>query len=261
VLNKLPARFIFTKALGSTIFLAWFAVSLFARQNVSPMHPRPANVPSSAVWADNAFIECSIDPQSHSNRCTVFKDETGEILADGLFVLGSSRAAAQKSELHYAGFGTKGIYLQDLKILLELRPAPRDPSNRIIDAELQYLASKGGLTPVNCNSADSSASINVLTDCAINAFAAKRPFYVRYYRQFSHSFGYSAFAGDAVGDVYSVDWDSGDEHGLGDTAGTVFRSGARLTRLVSTSHTLDKVERQQANLRRSRAKHEVVHPP
>jgi hypothetical protein len=36
MLNELPARFMFKKALGSTIFLAWFAVSLFARQNVSP---------------------------------------------------------------------------------------------------------------------------------------------------------------------------------------------------------------------------------
>jgi hypothetical protein len=220
--NKLSARFIFTKALGSTIFLAWFAVSLFARQNVSPIHPRPANVPSSAVWADNAFIECSIDPKSHSNRCTVFKDETGEILADGSFILGSSRAAAQKSELHYTGFGEKGIYLRHSRVLLELRPGPRDPSNRIIDAELQHLASKGGLTPVNCNSSNSKTTTNALTDCAINAFAAKRPFYVRYYRQFSHSFGYSAFAGDTVGDVFWVDWYSGDEFDPGDTAGTGF---------------------------------------
>ena len=229
MLDKLPARFMFTKALGSTIFLAWFAVSLSARQNVSPMRPRPANIPSSAVWADNAFVECSIDPQSHSNRCTVFKDKTGEILADGLFILQSSGAAAQKSELHYAGFGEKGIYLRDLRVLLQLRPGPRDPSNRIIDKELQYLASKGGLTPVDCNSTDSSTSIDALTDCAINAFAAKRPFYVRYYLQFSHSFGYRAFAGDAVGDVYWVGWYSGDESDIiGDTAGTVFDRGRGL---------------------------------
>jgi hypothetical protein len=240
MLDKLSARFIFTKTLGSTIFLAWFAVSLFARQNGSPMHPRPANVPSSAVWADNAFVECSIDPQSHSNRCTVFEDKTGEILADGLFMLESSGAAAQKSELHYAGFGKKGIYLRDLRLLLELRPAPRDPSNRIIDAELQYLAAKGGLTPVNCNSADSSASIGVLTDCAIKAFAAKRPFYVRYYRQFSHSFGYSAYAGDAVGDVYEVDWYSGDEFDWGDRAGTGFDRGRGLLGLCPHPTSLTK---------------------
>ena len=234
MLNKLPARFIFTKALESTIFLAWFAGSLFARQNMSPIHPRPANVPSSAVWADNAFVECSIDPQSHLNRCTVFKDKTGEILADGLFILDSSGAAAQKSELHYAGFGEKGIYLRDLRVLLELRPGPRDPSNRIIDKELEDLASKGGLTPVNCNSADSSTAIHALADCAINAFAAKRSFYVRYYRQFSHSFGYRAFAGDAVGDVYYVDWYSGDEHDIGDTVGRVFDRGRGL--FVSCPH-------------------------
>src|ERR1700676_4304958 len=186
------------------------------------MHPRPANVPSSAAWADNALVDCSTDPQSHSNRCTVFKDKTGEILAEGLFILESSGAAAQKSEMNYAGFGEKGIYLQDLRVLLELRPGPRDPSNRIIDKELEDLASKGGLTPVNCNSADSSTSIDELTDCAINALAEKRPFYVRYYPHFSHSFGSSGFAGDAVGDVYQVNWYSGHEYDIGDRAGRVF---------------------------------------
>jgi len=68
------------------------------------MHSRPGGVPPSAVWADNVFIDCFVETHDKANRCTVYKDTTGEILADGLFVLNSSHRAADKSELHYAAF-------------------------------------------------------------------------------------------------------------------------------------------------------------
>jgi hypothetical protein len=48
---------------------------------------RPTNLPSSAVWAHHIFIDCSADTQDDANRRTVYKEDTGEILADGLFTL------------------------------------------------------------------------------------------------------------------------------------------------------------------------------
>jgi len=66
------------------------------------MHFRPASVPTSAVWVDNTFVDCSVDTQARANRCTVYKDDTGEILADGLFVLNTTYEGVDKSQLHYA---------------------------------------------------------------------------------------------------------------------------------------------------------------
>src|SRR5580693_5565212 len=82
-------------------------------------HSRPASVPSSAVWVDRAFVDCSVERQSSADHCTVYKDDTGEILAEGLFVLKTSHLAAEKSELNYAAFGERGIYLDDLRILVQ----------------------------------------------------------------------------------------------------------------------------------------------
>jgi len=185
-------------------------------------HTRPANVPVSAVWVDNTFIDCSTDAQANANRCTVYKDDTGEILAAGLFMLSTSHAAAGKPDLQYLAVGDQGIYLQDARILLHVAASPRDPSNRIIDARLKTLATTRGIEAVNCNNANSSGASDGRADCAIKALAERHPFYLRYYSQHPTSFGYKGFAGDADGNVFVVDYHSGHEFDIGDRSGQEF---------------------------------------
>ena len=176
--------------------------SLVSLVGCEGMHSRPEGVPSSAVWVDNVFIDCSVEAEAKANRCTVYKGTTGEILADGLFVLNSPRRAADKSELHYAAFGERGIYLEDARILLQREASRRDPSNRIISERLKTVASRGGAEAVDCNSATQRS--DVPAECALKAFANNQPFYVRFYLQYPDAFRYDGFARDADGNVYEV---------------------------------------------------------
>ena len=172
-------------------------------------HSRPPSVPPTAVWVDNVFVDCSVEAQSKANWCTVYKDDTGEILADGLFVLNSSHLAVDKSELQYAAFGEQGIYLVDARILLHRAASRRDPSNHIVDNRLRILASKNGVEAVDCRKAGASGNTGAVAECALKAFADRRPFYVRYYLQFPDSFGYLGYAGDADGHLCGVEYKSG----------------------------------------------------
>src|ERR1700747_1561905 len=114
-------------------------------------HSRPNGVPASATWADHVFIQCSPEVQSEADRCTVYRDDSGEILADGLFVISKSGGAASPENLHYAAFGIEGIYLANAQILSQKTPSPGDPSLRILVRRLTELASKRGGNPINCN--------------------------------------------------------------------------------------------------------------
>jgi hypothetical protein len=180
------------------------------------MHTRPTGVPSSAVWVDNTFVYCSVESHSKANRCTVYKDATGEILADGLFVLNTSREAADKSELHYAAFGEKGIYLDDSRILFQREASERDPSNHIIIDRLKSLASRGGTEAIHCSNGNATERSESATECALKAFADRRPFYVRYYVHDLESFSYTGFAGNADGSVYAVVYSSRHIGGTGE---------------------------------------------
>jgi hypothetical protein len=173
------------------------------------MHFRPASVPRSAVWVDNTFVDCSVDTQARANRCTVYKDDTGEILADGLFVLNTTYEGVDKSQLHYAGYGEEGIYLADLKILQLQVPSQRDPSHRVIDERLKSLASKAGIEPLDCNKAWTTGKADAAADCAVGAIADKKPFYVHFYEKEPVSFRYVGFAGVADGTVYGVFYSHG----------------------------------------------------
>jgi hypothetical protein len=191
-------------------------------------HPRPTGVPPSAVRVDNTFVDCSIEPRSDANRCTVYKDDTGEILAEGLFVLNTSHLAAEKSDLRYAAFGKQGIILHDLRILEQRTASQRDPSHRIIDERLKILASKGGLEPLDCRNANAVGATDASAECALKAFAVRRPFYLRYYLQYPNSFGYKGFAGDSEGNVYLVEYYSDHEFEYGDTVG-VYSDGEHMS--------------------------------
>ena len=57
---------------------AFLLAALFAcASGCKGTHPRPANPPSSAVWVDNTFIDCSVESPSKGDRCTVYKDDSG----------------------------------------------------------------------------------------------------------------------------------------------------------------------------------------
>jgi hypothetical protein len=78
---------------------------------------RPANVSASAVWIDGVFIECSVAEASHANRCTVYKDSSGEVQISGLFQLSGAGRKAEETELRYQAFDGSRILLQDARTL------------------------------------------------------------------------------------------------------------------------------------------------
>jgi hypothetical protein len=185
--------------------LAWSKFTLFSLVSLvgcKGMHSRPESVPSSAVWVDDVFIDCSVETQSKANRCTVYKDTTGEILADGLFVLNNSRRPADKSELHYAAFGKGVIYLEDARMLVQREPSRRDPSNRIVGERLKTIAARGSIEALDCNNATPKSDLP--SECAIRAFSNNRPFYVRFYLQGPDAFRFYGLARDADGNAYEA---------------------------------------------------------
>ena len=228
------------RAYNSAFLCPLLALSLLG---CDVMHARPSNVPSTAVWVDHSFIDCSTGIPTKANRCTVYNDDTGEILADGLFTLNSSHFAAAKSDLRYIAFGKRRIYLENATWLVEEVPTDRDPTYRIVDEELKKLASPDGPeTPINCNKSDLLSTANAMTECTMQAFIESHPFFVRYYQPISHSFGYRDFAANGSRHVYFVEWYS-DEFPFGERAGSAFDGGHGLVnscpipaRLVKTNN-------------------------
>ncbi|HXM97526.1 MAG TPA: hypothetical protein VN982_03535 [Candidatus Dormibacteraeota bacterium] len=160
-------------------------------------------------------MDCSVDLKSKGNDCTVYRDKTGEILADGLFVLNTTRRAADSSELRYAAFGNRGIYLQDAHVLVQSTASTRDPSSRIMANRLKTFASMGGLAAIDCNAVNPTQNTATATECALSAFAARKPFYVRYYLQRPESFQYAGLAGTAEGVVYQMFYAPGETVWMG----------------------------------------------
>ncbi len=161
---------------------------------------RPKGVPSSAVWVDHTFIDCSNEANSKLYRCTAFKDDTGEVLAEGLFRLDKTHGPAE-TKLRYAAFGNGRIFLEDTRVLMQTSASPRDPSHRIMADRMRTLASHGGSSPIDCgapNAAESPAK------CALKAFADKKPFFVRWYLLSDDHFSYTGIAMDNSGVTWSA---------------------------------------------------------
>jgi len=187
-----------TASIGLLLF--WLSTLL---SGCSRFHFRPKGVPSSAVWVDGAFIDCSIDKMIKKNRCTVFDDHTGEILAEGLFAL-ANPGAAGKSELQFAAYGDRKIFLQDTNILSLEEASERDPTNRLIDDRLKSLATRGGVTAANCGKTTTNKPEEQVSACAKTAFESRKPFYVTY--SFPGKVAYISYglAQDAEGNVFEV---------------------------------------------------------
>jgi len=170
------------------------------------VHRRPANVPSSAVWVDNTFIDCSVDAQSNTNRCTIYGDRLGEILADGLFALNNLHVAVGTPELRYTAYGHGTIYLEDAKMLVHVAPGKRDPSRERITRTLETLAMKGSSGAIDCGRGEVQSKI--VSACSLQAFQEKRAFYFSHYEPGTESFHYKGVAASETGDAYEVDYSS-----------------------------------------------------
>jgi hypothetical protein len=170
--------------------------------------PRPRNVSASAVWADHTFIDCSVDKASRAYRCTVYKDDTGDILADGSFAVNNALATVDPSELHYAAYKNGTIYLADAQLLVLVSPSKRDPQIRLILDTLKNLATHGIGQAIDCGQAPDNGKVSALSNCVLSAFADRKAFHVRYDRPSFGSVRWHALAGDTNGNVFEVDYDS-----------------------------------------------------
>ena len=77
----------------------------------------------------------------------------------------------------------------------------------LLEKKLRSLSGEGQLA-LNCNSAELRQERDAWSDCALNAFAQRHPFYVRYGLQGIDSEVAVGLAGDAQGKVYFVAYDS-----------------------------------------------------
>lgn len=186
------------KVRGPSCICALALVSLLGCKG-SP--DRPANVPAKAHWTDGVFIECSLDKTSHANRCTVYDGASGEIQVSGFFILSGSGREAKEDELLYQAFDGTTILLQDARtldlILLTEHKVP-DLENR--------LTALAGIKALNCGRAVKDSQAYGISDCALEAFAEGKAFYVSYeYGVWApgSSFG---FARDARGNLYFAEY-------------------------------------------------------
>jgi hypothetical protein len=186
-------------------FTACLATALLGCER---FNPRPSDVPSSAVRVDKTFIDCSAESESRGNRCTVYREDSGEILADGLFLTMTTHVTVDKSELQYAAFGHGMIYLQNGRVLEHVAPSKGDPSLKKITERLEALAMKGSSKAIDCNAAGAVRKAEDCSACARRSFADGKAFYFSYYEQGRDSFEFKGIAANEAGDAYEVEYES-----------------------------------------------------
>jgi hypothetical protein len=175
-------------------------------QGCAQKSQRPANVPTSAVNVDGAYIQCSVASAAQANRCTVYGDHTGDVLASGLFVLSGAGRAAVSEDLKFAAFDGTQIYLADARALY---PVLLDEL-AVMQRRLRVLAGDGA---VACGRMRANLDLRVASDCARNALASKKPFYVYYILQRDSPFLADGIAGNSAGEI-NTKWPSlGPPHG------------------------------------------------
>lgn len=176
------------------------------------VYVRPWNVPRSAAWADGTFISCSAGDGTLANHCVVYKDSTGEILADGFFSL--SGRAAKKNELryvrYYSGFrgSVRVIDLENGRSLSMQAAAERDPVNRLIEDRLKALSAAEDQETIDCGTTTMHEPTPEVSECAQFAFEAHKPFRVRYSLAGGIPIVSYGLAGDSRGNLYQVRYDT-----------------------------------------------------
>lgn len=172
-------------------------------------HRWPRNVPSSAVYVDGVFIDCSVEKAHNENRCTVFKDGTGEILADGFFGAGDPPTAVEKPELAYVGYTNDGgpgpaILLRNSRVLSLVNASGGDPTNRLIRERLQSLASTDRQDATDCGDTAMDKPDASVSSCIQTAFASRKSFYARYFDDGNIRYISYGLASDPAGNVFEV---------------------------------------------------------
>jgi hypothetical protein len=120
------------KWLVESVAIAIVLLAIGCRREARPPD-RPKGVPGTAVWAGGSdggsWFECRAAAGRSANFCTVYNDHTGEISAEGYFVLGDGRGAATADQLVFEAFDGKDIYLKDNRVLKPAgEPSQSDPS-------------------------------------------------------------------------------------------------------------------------------------
>ncbi len=160
---------------------------------------RPAGVPPSAVFVDNAFIDCTAESQTRTDNCTVYRADDGQILIKGTFVRNAFVDFASVSELHYLAYGDWAIFLQDGTKLV---PTESTIWNQLVNERLRPLTGDRPENAVDCTKAA------VPLACALEQFKMLKPFYVIYRTQGVDSYGFAGFAADTEGNLFNVEFDS-----------------------------------------------------
>jgi len=172
------------------------------------MHPRPKGVPATAIWADGTFIDCYVGEARNRDQCTIYKDGTGEILAEGLFGFGDPVVAAKKSELRYAAYLAdapgKAILLKNSQVLLLEEPSERDPTNSLIHDKLRSLALSGRGEAMDCGETTMDHPDARVSNCAQAAFESHKSFYARYFNSGVTRYISYGLAGDGNGNILEV---------------------------------------------------------
>ena len=172
---------------------------------------RPEVVPGSATLVGGTFIDCTVDETINKNRCTVYRASSGEVLADGLFVMGYPPRAANGTELRYAEFRTnyldRYIVLLDSQLLALEKPSENDPTNRLINDRLKSLSTSKQSMATDCGMTVLNAPASQVSDCARVAFENGKPFYVRYSRPGQIPYFSYGLAGDGEGNLFEVHYD------------------------------------------------------
>ena len=82
---------------------------------------RPTEVPSDASWAGGAdggsWIRCEVREARQANYCTVYHENSGDIIAEGWFVLRDTGRAAPLADLTYSAFDGYEIHLEGGDVL------------------------------------------------------------------------------------------------------------------------------------------------
>jgi hypothetical protein len=138
----------------------------------------------------------------------VYKDDSGEILADGLFVLNSTGRAAEATALDYAAFGERRIYLANAGILVPFIASERDPTKRLIHDALVKFAGPNAEKAIDCGKSPTTPIADGVAACGVQAFAEGKAFYLRYEFSLSDRSQSYGLASDGRGDVVQVIYNS-----------------------------------------------------
>lgn len=131
------------RQLGSiTFLLACLACGACQEPEMEDFAPkRLPLIPQTATWVGwsdgGSWIECSYEPNLDTNWCTVWSDQSGEVMTRTYFVLRDTGQGVPEKELQYNFFSGHHIELADGRILEPKRyhgqerdpwePPPIDP--------------------------------------------------------------------------------------------------------------------------------------